>query len=293
MTAPMNSDRSPERDVPRDNGMAHRRALAVGFGASAALHVVLILLYSVVITQWGPRETVVAVESESPSRNFSDMRVVQLIEIELPDPTVEPPEEPFQPTAEIQPAITDIGPPDAGGVDFDEPARGRRAAEVLRVRSSDERLWRQAMPELFELTDAERMQLQLAGRLEIWTDSVAQVVAAELALTDWTTTDDQGRKWGVSPGKLHLGDITLPLPFYFQGNSWQREQASRRAWEDQDILNGANVQALQSSWRERAEAIRRRRDRDRDREEEPAPRREDPVRTEGPLASDTTGTRRR
>jgi hypothetical protein len=221
------------------------------------------------------------------------MRVVQLVEIELPALTAEPPEDPFQPTAEIQPEVVDIGPPDAGGVDFDEPPRGRSAAEVLRVRSSDARLWRQAMPELFELTDAERMQLQLAGRLEIWTDSVAQVVAAELALTDWTTTDDQGRKWGVSPGKLHLGDITLPLPFYFQGNSWQREQASRRAWEDLDILNGANVQALQSSWRERAEAIRRRRDRDRDRDEDPVPRREDPVRAEGPLGSDTTGTRRR
>lgn len=288
MTASKIFDRPPGRDVPRNHGPAHKRALAVGFGASAALHIVLILLYSVAIAQWGPRETVLA--TESPSRSFSDMRVVQLVEIELPALTAEPPENPFQPTAEIQPEVVDIGPPDAGGVDFDEPPGGRSAAEVLRVRSSDARLWRQAMPELFELTDAERMQLQLAGRLEIWTDSVAQVVAAELALTDWTTTDDQGRKWGVSPGKLHLGDITLPLPFYFQGNSWQREQASRRAWEDQDILNGANVQALQSSWRERAEAIRRRRDRERDRDEDPVPRRGNPVRTEGPFASDTTGT---
>jgi hypothetical protein len=131
------------------------------------------------------------------------------------------------------------------------------------------------MPELFELTDAEKMQLELAGRLEEWTDSVAEIVAAELALTDWTTTDAQGRRWGVSPGQLHLGDVTLPLPFYFSGNSWQREQASRRAWEDQDILTGANAQAVRSSWRERAEAIRRRRDRDRG---EDAP------------ASDTTGT---
>ena len=112
------------------------------------------------------------------------------------------------------------------------------------------------MPELFELTEAERMELELAGRLEEWADSVAEVVAAEYALTDWTTTDDQGRRWGVSPGQLHLGDITLPLPFYFSGNSLQREAAARRAWEDQDILNGANAQALRSSWRERAEAIR-------------------------------------
>ena len=282
----MHSDRSPGRDVLRDRGMEHRRALAVGIGASAALHIGVIALYSLVITQWSPGETVLAVESRS--RGFDDMRVVRVVEIESPDLTAEPPDEPSQPTADIQPEVTDLGPPVPGGIDFDEPPRGRRASEALRVRSSDARLWREAMPELFELTDAERMQLELAGRLEEWTDSVAEVVAAELALTDWTTTDDQGRRWGISPGQLHLGDVTLPLPFYFSGNSWERELASRRAWEDQDILKGANVQALRSSWRERAEAIRRRRDRDRD--EDPIPPREDPVRTEGPPASDPSGT---
>ena len=268
----MKSDRSLGRYPPRKHRRAHRRALAVGIGASAALHVVAILLYSVVVTRWGPKETVLAVQSLS--RFTSDMRVVRVVEIELPDLTAEAPEEPPEPTAEAPP-FSDALPSGADDVDLDEPPRGRRAADVLRVRSSDARLWREAMPELFELTEAERMQLELAGRLEEWTDSVAEVIAAELALTDWTTTDDQGRRWGISPGKLHLGDVTLPLPFYFSGNSIQREQAALRAWEDQDILNGADVQALRSSWRERAEAIRRRRNRDRD---------------ETPAASDTTGT---
>lgn len=273
MKAPTNSDRSPWRDVPRGHGKAHRRALAVGIGVSVALHIVAVILYSVVITQWNPGETLLVVEA--PSRSFDDMRLVRLVEIDPPELTAEPPDELPEPTAEIRPEVSDVGPLVPDGADFDEPPRGRRAAEVLRVQSSDSRLWREAMPELFELTDAERMQLELAGRLEEWTDSVAEVVAAELALTDWTITDDQGRKWGISPGQLHLGDITLPLPFYFGGNSWEREQASRRAWEDQDILNGANVQALTSSWRERADAIRRRRDRDR---------------IQDPPATDTIGT---
>ena len=103
------------------------------------------------------------------------MRVVRLVEIDPLDLTAQPPDEPSEPTAEFQPEVVDIGPPLPDGVDLDEPPRGRRAAEVLRVRSSDMRLWRQAMPELFELTDAEKMQLELAGRLEEWTDSVAQV----------------------------------------------------------------------------------------------------------------------
>jgi len=273
MTAPMNSPRAGGRNVPRDQARAHRRALAVGIGVSVALHIFVIVLYSLIITQWSPRVTVLAVDS--PDQSFDGMRVVRVVEIEPPDLNAEPPDEPLQPTAEFHPEVTDVGPPAPDAIDLDEPPRGRRASEVLRVRSSDGRLWRPAMPELFELTDAEKMQLELAGRLEEWTDSVAEIVAAELALTDWTTTDAQGRRWGVSPGQLHLGDVTLPLPFYFSGNSWQREQASRRAWEDQDILTGANAQAVRSSWRERAEAIRRRRDRDRG---EDAP------------ASDTTGT---
>ena len=261
MTVPTQSDRSPGWGLPRERGRVHRRALTVGIGASAALHVVVIVLYSVVMTQWGPPETVLGVDS--PSRSSSDMRVVRVVEIELRDLTAEPPEE--LPEAEVvRLEFTDAGLPDPDPVELSEPPGGRRAADVLRVRSSDTRLWREALPEAFELTDAEFMQLQLAGRLEEWSDSVALALAAENALTDWTTTDDQGRRWGISPGQLHLGDITLPLPFYFSGNSIQREQAARRAWEDQDILNGTNSQALGSSWRERAEAIRRRRDRSRD-----------------------------
>ncbi len=273
MTAPTQSERPPGWGTLRTRETAERRALGVGIGASAVLHSGLILLYSVVLTQWGPRETLLDVES--PERISSDMRVVRVVEIELPDPTAEAPDDPTVTEAEIEVELADAGPPLPDVVELDPPPGGLRAAEVLRVRSSDARLWREAMPELFELTDAEYMQLELAGRLEAWADSVAVVVAAEYALTDWTTTDSQGRRWGFSPGQIHLGDITLPLPFYFQGNSWQRDQIARRAWEDQDILSGANNAAVRARWEERAEAIRRRRDRDR---------------RETGAASDTTGT---
>ena len=261
MTVPTQSDRSPGWGLPREHGRVHRRALTVGIGTSAAFHVVLIVLYSVVMTQWSPPETVLGVDS--PSRSSSDMRVVRVVEIELPDLTAEPPEE-LPEAEEVRLELTDAGLPDPGPVELAEPPGSRRAADLLRVRSSDTRLWREAIPEAFELTEAQRMQLELDGKIEEWADSVAIALAAEYALTDWTTTDDQGRRWGISEGQLHLGDITLPLPFYFSGNSIQRAQAARRAWEDQDILNGTNNQAVRSSWKERAEAIRRRRDRSRD-----------------------------
>ncbi|MCH7890009.1 MAG: hypothetical protein IH921_00760 [Gemmatimonadetes bacterium] len=258
MTVPMQSDRSPGGGVPREYDRAHRRALTVGIGTSAALHIIVIVLYSVFITQWGPPERGLGVDSRS--RSSTDMRVVQLVEIELPDLSAEPPEELPEPTAEIRLELPDAGLSGLEPVELGEPPRGRRAADVLRVRSSDTRLWREALPEAFELTEAQRMQLELAGKIEEWNDSVAVALAAEYALTDWTT--DDGR-WGVTPGQLHLGGITIPLPFYFGGNSWQRDQAMRRAWEDQTILDGANAQDVRSSWGDRAEAIRRRRDRDR------------------------------
>ncbi len=260
MKGPTQSDGSPGQSTPRAREEAHRRTLSVGIGASAVVHAVVVLLYSIVITQWGPRETVMAVAT--PTRSVTGMRVVRLVEIESPEATVELPDEIPEPVVEIQ-AVLPEGPPSAESIVVEEPVAGLRAAEVLRVRSSDSRLWRQALPEAFELTQTQRMELELAGKLEEWNDSVAAAVAAEYALTDWTTTDSQGRRWGVSPGQLHLGDLTLPLPFYFQGSSFQRERAARRAWEDQDIANGANTQVIRESWRDRAEAIRRRRDRDR------------------------------
>ena len=272
MRVPQRSDGSPGLGKPREQDRVHYRALVVGIGVSAAFHIVAIVLYSAVVTQWNPPASALGVDS--PSRTSSDMRVVRVVEIELPDLTAEPPEDPTE-TAEVQLELADVGLPAIDPVELDELPGRRRAAEVLRVRSSDTRLWREALPEAFALTDAQRMQLQLAGRLEEWADSVARAVAAEYALTDWTTTDDQGQRWGISPGRLHLGSITLPLPFYFGGNSIHREQAARRAWEDQDILNSANGQAVRSSWRERAEAIRSRRDRDRN---------------QNAAASDTTGS---
>ncbi len=261
MTVPIRSDSSLRWGASEKQVLAHRRALIAGIAASAALHVLLVVLYSVVMTQWNLPETVLGVDS--PSRTVSEMRVVQVVEIELSDLTAEPPEELPEPTEEPSIEVSDAGPPPLSDVvELSAPPPGsRRASEVLRVRSSDSRLWRPAFPEAFELSDAEFMELQLAGRLEEWADSMAQVVAAEYALTDWTT--DDGR-WGVTPGQLHLGGITIPLPFYFGGNSWQRDQATRRAWEDQTILNGVNTQDVRSSWSDRAEAIRRRRDRDRD-----------------------------
>ena len=267
MTEPKLPDRHAGRGLADNPRPTHRRALALGFGLSASLHLILIVLYSFGLSEWGPRENLLGVESVA--RPFAGMRVVQVVEISSPeDPAEDPQDQPEpEPVLDVEQEVEERGPEPAVGPAEDDPdeegdARGVvRAADALRVRSADARLWRAVLPEIFELTEAERLQLRLAGRLEAWNDSVAATLAAETALTDWTTTDGQGNRWGVSPGKLHLGSLTLPLPFNFGRTTWQRERAERRAWEDADILNSLSSQAARASWEERARAIRERKDR--------------------------------
>ncbi len=271
MTEPRPLDRRLGRALTGNPRPPHSRAMALGLGLSAALHALLIIMYAFGLTDWGPRESVVGVESVA--RTFPGMHVVQVVEISSPDePDDDEPEPSPDPVPE--PSVAAPGPepaagPEREGVEDEQAEQGGvRAADQLRVVSSDPRLWRPALPAIFALTEAERMQLELAGRLEEWNDSVIAAMAAESAMTDWSVTDDEGNRWGFSPGQIHLGSLTLPLPFNFGTSTWQRERAARRAWEDADILNNLSSQAARASWEERARAIRERKDRQRREAEE-------------------------
>ena len=267
MTKQQPYEHQPGRGLRENPRVSPRGTIALGFGLSALVHLIVIILYSLGPAEWGPSENTLGVESDP--RAFDGMRIVQVVEI-APEDDQTTEDEP-EVVLEIlpAPAVPERGPERVAGPSDEGPAReddlagGIRAADALRVRSSDSRLWRAALPELFQLTEAERLQLELAGLLEAWHDSVAIALASDAAMTDWTMTDDDGNRWGVSKGKLHLGSLTLPLPVSFGGNSWQAERASRRAWEDADILRNLNSQAARASWGERAKAIRERKDRQR------------------------------
>ena len=232
-------------------------------GLSLALHLVLLILYSV--SSPDSRPGVVPPVGDAPSTPVQGTRIVRLIELPPDDPSIEAPEDPApepEPDAPERPAPAVQEP----GAPIEPVPVGVRAAWALRVRSVDPRLWRAASPEAHELTDEELMVLELSGRLEAWNDSIRVLVEGENALTDWTRTDENGDRWGFSPGKLHLGKLTLPLPFGFGPNPWQTERAARRAFEDADIRNGAAASLMAEHWKTRIEAIRLRRDRERESE---------------------------
>jgi len=253
-----------DRDAgARRSGAPYDRVLPVALALSVLLHVVVVVfdptLFLVKVT---PRPYAVGpVRAAAPA----GIRVIgiEAVEGDVPLARADDPDEPV----EISPVRGPAGVP--GAPDVSAPfgsgliAPGPTAAERLRPVLRDRRIWAPLDRGINDLTPEQREELALAGRIAEWQDSVAAAAAAESALTDWTTTDAQGKRWGISPGAIHLGDVTLPLPFAFGTPVGQRDQARERAWEWEEITRGAASGAVRDSWKERAQAIRERRDRER------------------------------
>jgi hypothetical protein len=95
-------------------------------------------------------------------------------------------------------------------------------------------------------------------------DSIAAATAAANSATDWTKTDKNGNKWGVTPGQLHLGSITLPLPFYFQTPPGRRDDAAKAARTYAESNAQAKRMELEETFESRVKAMRKRKDAQRD-----------------------------
>jgi hypothetical protein len=139
----------------------------------------------------------------------------------------------------------------------------RTAAERLRPQMGDPRLWAPLERALLDLSDVERAEIILRSMVLDWNDSLAVAVALSGDATDWTFTDEEGKRWGLSPGRLHLGDFSIPLPLSFQVPAGRREEFARRDWEMRDILRGTATAEVRRSWAERAREIRQRMDEER------------------------------
>jgi hypothetical protein len=126
----------------------------------------------------------------------------------------------------------------------------------------DPRLWAPVERLGIDLTDEERAELLLNGMIRSWNDSMAIALALSNRATDWTYTDGEGRRWGLSPGRLHLGDFSIPLPFSFGGSMEQtmlrRRELEELEWIRQDLQRARIQGEIQEVWVERARAIRER-----------------------------------
>lgn len=243
-------------------GDRHRRAVRVGLGLSAILHLVALGAYPHL--QRMARDRAYAGPPPVAAVRAGGMEVLEIVAVDEVE-EAERPRDPVEVRPVAGPALRPGRPDLREGAGSVLVAPGPTAAERLRPMLEDPRLWAPLDRELADLTLEQRLNLELAGRIADLQDSLALAEEARRRGTDWTTTDAQGRRWGVSEGQLHLGDVTLPLPFAFGTPVGKRDEVNRRAWEWEEITRGGAGVEVRDSWKERAQAIRERRDRERTR----------------------------
>ncbi|MEX2528029.1 MAG: hypothetical protein WEA09_10370 [Gemmatimonadota bacterium] len=192
------------------------------------------------------------------------LELLALRELEEEEETVTSPESeiPTQVAPPVRPGPP-TGQPAAGELERTPGRTGRTAAEQLLPQMVDPRLWQGVDPELTQLSDEERALLRLHALFRAANDSAALAEEAARRATDWSTTDEEGNRWGVSPGKIHLGKFSLPLPFHFTPPPGRRDQAAQRAWEWEQLQQGAASGQAWENFNTRAREIRERKDRER------------------------------
>jgi hypothetical protein len=211
------------------------RVAAWGLGVSVGLHLLLFLLSPTLFrvdvtrvagTPASDPEAVAAMQMIDPVISADAPAEPEEVVVEAPAPRPATRPAPAEPTPGADPSPADPGEPAA--------ERGDPFAPGFR----DGRLYvapREVAPAEEELTEHERYMLHFQARIDAINDSIAGVTAREAAGTDWTRTDRQGRRWGVSPGELHLGDVTIPLPTGFQAPREREDEARERARTREEI----------------------------------------------------------
>lgn len=249
---PQHTPASAGRRSLGDRRARERRVLILGLAISALLHAAALL----VVSRWlepGPAPTgrrPTALIAEPPP----GMRAVEL-RME-PGPTVpEPPDRPDpEEPVERERVALDAAPPSRDTL----PADSRTAADRLAPRIVDPRLWQPMILVPREPTLAD-VEARIAAAVELLSDSALAEADAAMRARDWTVEDGKGGRWGISPGKLHLGELTLPLPIWFPVDP--EAAAAEAMWYELDQqLERARIL---ESFEDRVRAIRERRERER------------------------------
>lgn len=235
------------------------RVVLVSLVASVLLHLLAVGVYQFFVGRLDAPVTLL--DAPEVVTQPEGLRVVELPD--LPEPVPDPEAaEPLEEQPEDEPEPEEPEPEADAAAETDEtPEEGPTVAEILRgSESGDARIWRPVAPERTALTPQQRARLRLRGRVDALSDSLLAEEERLRSVTDWTFTDEDGNRWGISPGRLHLGDTSVPLPFGFSAPP-SVDDIGRSEWER--IRRGAQREAVRESWRERAEAIRERRDAER------------------------------
>jgi hypothetical protein len=241
----------------------NRRVLLPALVLSAVLHAMALvfLSFSADPERMTTRAAAPALIELEPVMRAVDLAVVttepapvqtQLRERELPS-RLTPAPEAWSPAQEApaRPADTDVD----SGTSF---------RDRLQYRMGSTEVWRPQAPlPMEELSPDERVRARVASQLQEYNDSVAAEAAAGARATDWTVKDGKGGKWGVSPGSIHLGNVTLPLPFALSTPPGRREEVAGRLRSWTEIQEQASRVEGRQIFDERVRAIRERAEQER------------------------------
>ena len=135
----------------------------------------------------------------------------------------------------------------------------------LRYRMTTPQVWRPPTEEVaVEETPQELVQQRIASQLAEYNDSVAAENAAAARALDWTKTDADGNRWGVSPGAIHLGSITIPVGnTQFAVAPGRREEFAGRVRTWNEIQDQAVREEARSTFKDRVKAIEERKAKER------------------------------
>lgn len=263
-------------DPPAPRRSRRRRAFAWGLGISVALHIILFFLATRIwfpspegsasgptgLPDQGGRPEMQAIRLDirSDAATVDDATRAPTITLPEPTPTRRDPAEEVQPPTP-EPAATPgrEGEPGRSG----EGAR-RSPAERLRPEYVEPRLWeRPDAPPEPEKTDFERARDRVYARIEALNDSLALEGEAARRATDWTFSDKDGKKWGVSPGKLHLGGVTLPLPINLSPPPDQARARRDREGKAAEIERHGDRARIRGTFDDQVRSARERRERER------------------------------
>jgi hypothetical protein len=202
--------RPPKGEARRPD--AYRRVLPWALGISFFVHVLLVIFVSrlLVLSErglLGRPPTVVALPEG-----------IEVVDVPTPDPLA-PLSEPERP--EIRPGEQEViqvvpgEPEEVGGVEVEPEVRGLTNAERLRAQFTDRRLWVPYPDEPWPDHVAQayaRADSAVRALLRVWLDSLSLTEEERRRATEWTFGEGD-KKWGISDKGLHLGDITIPIPF--------------------------------------------------------------------------------
>ena len=193
------------------------------------------------------------VEGEAQRRRPDETQVVEIAPVEAQDDE-------------------DAGPDQAPATEEleDEPEERLTNAERLRPRYSDERVWfdfRYRPLYGDRLARYARADSAVRSILSGWLDSLALDAEQRRKVMDWTSGEGDDR-WGISNEGLHLGKITIPIPFGFGPSGPQRRELEQALRDLAEIQRQELRREFEEITEERAEEMRKRSEEEAERRKE-------------------------